>query len=327
MKKFTQIIFTLILLLSVNIFANAQTKWTQIKTQNEELKISIPNNFTFFLDEEGKTIPKLINGRYSKENIRLKNLRSITAYENGLVVWLESYDVMNGKEAFPYYLPDYSNNSSDDVSDYKIGDYSLRSITKEKEHYVQYVYFHSDKKLYTLGIGARDKNNPLITKFLQSAEFNGKNLFTSKIEQQNTKAETGLVLEQLKTTPLEVIASENAEKLKNAAKNESEEQIGKDDLLSQITDKSNQKSLVILTKPSPAYTDKARRSNTQGTIVLRLIFGRDGHIRKINVVKSLDYGLVEKTIEAARRIRFLPQETDGKPQEVIKTIQYNFTIY
>ncbi len=314
----------LILLFSANIFANAQTKWTQIKTENEELKISIPSDFTFFLDEEGKTIPKMINGNFRK-NIRLKNLRSIAGYENGVAMWLESYDVKDGKEAFPYFVANHSNNSSD-VSDYKIGEYSLRNIVIEKEHYLLNLYFHSDKKLYILGIGARDKNNPVISKILQSLEFNGKNLFTSDIK-QIIDTESILLFEQLETTPLEVIVSENIKKSKNIKENESAEQVEKDDSLTQITDKSNQKPIIILSKPYAAYTDLARRNNTQGTILLRVLFGRDGQIKQIKIEKSLEFGLVEKTIEAARRIRFLPQEADGKPQEVVKSIQYNFTIY
>ncbi len=316
MKKFTQIFFALILLFSINIFVNAQTNWTQIKTENEELKFSIPSNFTFFLDEEVKIIPKFTNGRYFKESYRLKNFRSIGAYENGVAMWLESYDVKDGKDTFPYFIANKSNDSSN-ISDYKNGEYSLRSIVIEKEHYLLNLYFHSDKKLYILGVGARDKNNPVIQKLLQSLEFNGKNLFTSDVK-KTVDTESVLLLEQLETTPLEVTIAEKSNSSKNVEENDSPEQ---------INDKSNQKPLIILSQSHAGYTDLARRNNIQGKILLNISFGRDGQIKKINVVKSLKYGLVEKTIEAARRFRFLPQETDGKPQDVTKVIQYNFSIY
>lgn len=345
MKNLERTILNILITLSICIFANGQSiddfskssdavknnsQWTQIQTEDGKLKLSIPDNFTFFLDEDGFNLSK---DRYSSANISFRNLRSVTASANGVVMWLESYDVKDGKEAFVPYLSFYSDKSPD-VSDYKLGEYKLRRVKVDKEHYAEYIYFYSDKRVYFLGVASRDKNNSTISAFLQSIVFNGENLFNSPVT-HNIDVKGKVFLEQIATTPLEVITLEDYEKEKKRKEKEiagkqipADKHIQDDNMpTAKVPDKSNKKSLIVLTKPIPGYTDKARQRNEQGTILMQLLFGRDGQIKQIKIVKSLEFGLVEKTVKVARRIRFLPQETDGKLQEVVKTIQYNFTIY
>jgi TonB family protein len=91
--------------------------------------------------------------------------------------------------------------------------------------------------------------------------------------------------------------------------------------------KSNDKKLQILFKPLAGYTDEARVNNIQGTVLLRVLFLANGKLGNITVVKPLPYGLTEKAVESAGKIKFEPQTKDEKPISVLKTIQYTFTIY
>ena len=86
-------------------------------------------------------------------------------------------------------------------------------------------------------------------------------------------------------------------------------------------------SIRILSKPRPAYTDKARQNNVQGMVMLRVTFLSSGRIGNISAVKRLPHGLTSKAIAAARRIRFKPALKNGTPITKIIRIQYNFTIY
>jgi hypothetical protein len=41
----------------------------------------------------------------------------------------------------------------------------------------------------------------------------------------------------------------------------------------------------------------------------------------------MNKGLVINSVDAARRIKFLPAEVDGKPVDVTKIVEYSFSIY
>ncbi len=86
-------------------------------------------------------------------------------------------------------------------------------------------------------------------------------------------------------------------------------------------------ALNITAKPQPKYTDAARQNQVQGTVTLRVTFMANGSIGSISPVNGLPNGLTEQAIAAARSIRFQPQLKNGVAQTVIKTLQYNFTLY
>jgi TonB family protein len=75
------------------------------------------------------------------------------------------------------------------------------------------------------------------------------------------------------------------------------------------------------------YTDKARSKQVTGTIVLKCIFAADGTITNIYLIRGLPHGLTEKTIEAARKIKFVPATKDGKPVSMWMQLEYNFNLY
>jgi TonB family protein len=85
--------------------------------------------------------------------------------------------------------------------------------------------------------------------------------------------------------------------------------------------------LKILNKPRPSYTDEARRSNAQGTVVLIVSFQSNGKIGPIMVLKSLPSGLNVQAVRAARGIKFTPATNLGMPVTVVKKIEYSFLIY
>lgn len=84
---------------------------------------------------------------------------------------------------------------------------------------------------------------------------------------------------------------------------------------------------IITSKPVPSYTEQARRNNTSGEVVLRLVLGADGTVQYVLPVKTLPDGLTEASIAAARRIKFVPASKDGRPVSQFVTVAYNFNIY
>ncbi len=83
----------------------------------------------------------------------------------------------------------------------------------------------------------------------------------------------------------------------------------------------------ILYKEKAAYTQEAKDNNVQGTVVLSIVFGVDGQLRDIKVVRGLPHGLTEKAIEAAQKIRFEPAMKDGQPVSVRGVIEFTFNLY
>jgi TonB family protein len=65
----------------------------------------------------------------------------------------------------------------------------------------------------------------------------------------------------------------------------------------------------------------------QGTVKLRVTLLASGNIGAIELVVSLGAGLDQAAFEAARSIKFLPAEIDGKPVDVTMNFEYGFTIY
>jgi Ca-activated chloride channel family protein len=76
--------------------------------------------------------------------------------------------------------------------------------------------------------------------------------------------------------------------------------------------------------PAPEYSEEARKTGHQGTVVLWAIIGPDGRPREVKVARALGMGLDERAIEAVRRWRFEPATKDGKPVAVQMNIEVAF---
>jgi TonB family protein len=83
----------------------------------------------------------------------------------------------------------------------------------------------------------------------------------------------------------------------------------------------------VLSKPEPQYTEEARRSQISGTVILNVVFSRNGQVTNVSAVQPLCCGLTEKAIAAARQIRFVPATREGNPVSVRMQLEYNFNLY
>lgn len=82
----------------------------------------------------------------------------------------------------------------------------------------------------------------------------------------------------------------------------------------------------ILFKPSPVYTDEARRLGIQGEVALSVVFQANGTIRVVGVVKSLGHGLDQAAEQAATQIRFKPAQLSGQPTDFPATLRIEFRL-
>jgi TonB family protein len=83
----------------------------------------------------------------------------------------------------------------------------------------------------------------------------------------------------------------------------------------------------IVFKPTPEYTDEARSARIEGTVTLELEFTATGDVRVLRVVRGLGHGLDEAAERAALRIRFKPaQSSDGRPVDSRATVHITFRL-
>lgn len=83
----------------------------------------------------------------------------------------------------------------------------------------------------------------------------------------------------------------------------------------------------ITSKPEPNYTEEARKNNVTGTVRLRALLSSSGSVTNISAIKGLPDGLTERAIAAARQIRFVPAQKDGRNVSMWVTLEYSFNIY
>jgi TonB family protein len=87
------------------------------------------------------------------------------------------------------------------------------------------------------------------------------------------------------------------------------------------------RKVVVVWKSEPWYTQDARAHRVVGTVVVQAVFGENGYVTDITVVRGLKDGLDESAIEAARNIRFFPAEKDGQRVSQRMMLEYNFDLY
>ena len=83
----------------------------------------------------------------------------------------------------------------------------------------------------------------------------------------------------------------------------------------------------ILYREKAQYTQIARINLVEGTVVLQAIFGSNGEMQNIRVIRGLPDGLTRKAIEATRKIKFYPATKDGEPVSVRGGLEFSFNLY
>jgi TonB family protein len=83
---------------------------------------------------------------------------------------------------------------------------------------------------------------------------------------------------------------------------------------------------VIFDKPSPAYTEEARRLAIEGEVTLEVIFSGTGQVQVLRVARGLGHGLDESAVSAAQQIRFRPAMQNGQPVDFPATLHITFQL-
>ena len=95
----------------------------------------------------------------------------------------------------------------------------------------------------------------------------------------------------------------------------------------------NVTKLKIKSTPKATYTDEATKARISGIVRLRVEFLASGKIGTITDVTENQrneleiHGLTCKAINAAKGIKFSAEHKDGNPITVVRTLEFNFTLF
>ena len=81
----------------------------------------------------------------------------------------------------------------------------------------------------------------------------------------------------------------------------------------------------VLSKPMPDFTTEAMQHHTSGTVILKVIFTSYGKVAAIRAIHGLPDGLTEASIQAARKIKFVPAMKAGRPVSMYAQLEYSFS--
>jgi TonB family protein len=81
-----------------------------------------------------------------------------------------------------------------------------------------------------------------------------------------------------------------------------------------------------LTFVPPVYPRVATQNHESGTVVLRALIGRDGHVRALRPMSVTNSDFVVSAIAAVRHWTYKPYLLNGEPVEVDTTITVNFAL-
>ncbi len=204
-----------------------------------------------------------------------------------------------------------------ETGDFLIGQFFREDKRKEPEEL--WLHVASSKGSYLVTASANDTSSPIFRRFIDSIRLNDNALYSP---QKPYLSETQrLLVSSLKTDAviLEALRRPDSKqkKLERAAKGSGEEAVEKG---------VYSKPLIVLRKPRVGV-DSVRGRVISGTVRVRITFLANGEIGNVDLLNSVEVSLDMNAFNAAKKIKFLPAEKNGKAVDVTKVIEFSFLVY
>ena len=278
-----------------------ESEWIRIESPSKDFSVAFPSNH-IVNNEDG--------------------IYRIYAYENGTQLQVTMEEKKNAKKDFKRSLA-YLKDRAEKYEFFTGGDFfGMQYNGKDNVNgeFYKSLNLASSNGVYSVSVYSKNLKATEYSRFLYSLRLDGQSLYNQKtefpIEQQSVS------ISSLKTD--EVVLK--ALKQEDGSQSFFEKTTSEDK--ETINDTANySRGLIILKKPRANYTDSARQDRVQGTAKLKVTFFADGKVGAIKLIKSLSRDLDRESFKAARKIKFLPAEVDGKSVDTVRFIEYGFTIY
>lgn len=76
----------------------------------------------------------------------------------------------------------------------------------------------------------------------------------------------------------------------------------------------------------PEYPELARRARMEGFVILNAVIDKQGNVKDAEVLRGLGLGLNEAAMDAVQQWKYTPTYYNGRPVEVILTVNVTFTL-
>lgn len=258
-----------------------------------------------------------------KEFISYKESTSVSVYYRGDgVAGSVQRDKTNGLERLLWIRPQPNDKTAYQSSEFE-GFSIIRAVSTNRfGSYWETIHIGSQDRYYSVSAHGKGRNDPKVRFVLDSIRLKGRLLFRNVIAAETTQAES-IDVADLKTSP----EIQDALKRPDAPSSVIRYEKLDDNDLDESSSSIYSRPLTILRKEKASYTDEARNKGVKGSVRGRILFSADGTIGEIVMDPTLDKGLAQSAAKAARRMKFLPAEIDGKAVDQWRPITYTFDIY
>lgn len=294
-----------IFLIASPVFSQDVDKWLRIKFKDKKLSVAVPK----------KNI--IIDAGNRDRNQKLR----VVAFENGVEI-----EVIHRK---PNFLPGFFS-SIDDYPDAEKETLYFDDVTVVKTSPVLFqdkkihrsLTIIEKKNFYTLIVRCKPEAEKKAERFFLSIKIGDKSLIVK--DKEMSFQEDTVDASSLKTSP-EIIAAEK----RKTGNFDGEITYEPKDMSEKIPETENlEHRALIVEKPYPRYSSSTGFTLATEKLYVRLKvqFRADGQIGDIVVLSSDDNkGFTENSVNAARRIKFVPAQRNGSAVESFQVIEYSMT--
>ena len=244
------------------------------------------------------TLPSLHTNYEWLERIRgTRRIYGLGSYADGVVYVIYIYENPRPRQSLKEFLTEKVAVPLLDYKDVSLDGFSGKTLSNS-ENVVQ--FFSTEERIYRFEVMGAPVDDPRTTKFFLSLSLHKKKGSTEVDDGPGNPYEPPPV------TPDSPIDA-TAKKL--------------------LTGKEVDRKPRLAMKPEPAYTESARQHSITGTVVLKVVFASNGSVTNMRTVSGLPYGLTDRAIDTARKIKFIPAVKDGKFVSMWMQLEYNFNLY
>ncbi len=298
------ILFLLLLFFSTNVFSET-SDWNVLRSENGEFSIKMPaecNSQLYVRD--GITVPERVRSYHH----RLKEMRSISCYREKTLVSVEIFETAFPKAVVKLLKERDRAHGAQTALEMPLT--GFKQINSNQNFTLTRHVIAGKKHVYLLTTAKRGERNEIMETFLQSVKLDPDS--SANFSDPNEK--------MVSISSLRIVEPE----LVDLTDQKSNPVAGSSALTKKAEVKPLSDKMLILHLVSAQYTREARQKQIRGNISLRLDFGADGKINKVEIVRGLSGGLVREAVLAALQTKFLPEEQNDVPRSVTKIIEYRF---
>jgi hypothetical protein len=300
MKKI--IVAFAILLFATFSFAQDAKKddWIRVQSDDGEFSIEVPADYGYFYDKDGLLAD--FNNPYNQ----LDEMRVFNSYKEHTLISFECYKVPNSIFAVNKAITEISRsdvNEGGEREEFKKDGFKITQIAKKSKNLYMIKWFiYSKHSIYMLLSASRSGETETMKHFFNSLIF--------KPDTKVSQISKEITFSDLKQT-LIVIEEDLNRKIKTDDKKKSQPDV-------------SIQPFSIVFQPLPIFTTLNSPSERA---YLEMEFSEIGQITKLITFRKLKSEFLRSVQLSALRLKYLPEEKDGKPIAVKKIIKYDVPSY